>query len=153
MPAVWRLAYYANDFTGVLVPCRDWLDAGEKAWQQWHEDTPPGFRFLLERDARAPPERTGAVALLGTKFAGWVGCNDEYQPDCLGAALLTAPGADRAQVALCRAADLEDRRALGRRLTALAQRPSPPVALIALEDVDPAHLRELRLLAELTGLA
>ena len=153
MPPDWRLAYYANDFTGVLVPRRDWLGASKEVQRQWHDDTPAGFRFLIEQDSRAPESNMPSAAPLGAKFAGWVGCRDAYQPDCRTAALLNEPAADRAEVALCRAADLEDRRALGRRLTDLAARPTPLLAVIALEGVDPADLRELRLLAELAGLA
>ena len=153
VPPEWRLAYYANEFTGVLVPRRDWLGASNAARRQWHDDTPAGFRFLIERDSGIPEKNMPSAAPLGAKFAGWVGCRDAHQPDCLTAALLSEPAADQADVALCRAADLEDRRALGRRLTGLAARRAPLLALIALEDVGPADLRELRLLAEVAGLA
>ncbi|TVO77056.1 DUF72 domain-containing protein [Sedimenticola selenatireducens] len=45
LPADWRLSYYANEFSVVLVPFSVWT-ADECA--TWHDDVPESFRFVLD---------------------------------------------------------------------------------------------------------
>lgn len=48
LPTAWRLAYYANEFSSVLVPVRQWqyADPGEIAG--WAADVPERFTFFVE---------------------------------------------------------------------------------------------------------
>lgn len=54
LPAAWRLAYYANEFSSVLVPARQWqcADPGEVAG--WAADVPERFVFFVELEASVP---------------------------------------------------------------------------------------------------
>ena len=108
MPAEWRLAYYANDFTGVLIPATAWQDAPPAVWRTWHADTPPAFRFLLERVPGPPGARVPPTGLLAAKFAGWVGCSGDRDARCLTTATPDDPAADRAEVILFQATDLDE---------------------------------------------
>ena len=48
LPADWRLTFYANHFSTVLVPEERWLHASEAEIDTWLEDTDEEFRFALE---------------------------------------------------------------------------------------------------------
>ncbi len=48
LPSDWRLGYYANEFSGVLVPETQWRGVGEAEWQEWCDEVPDGFSFYLE---------------------------------------------------------------------------------------------------------
>ncbi|MGD8642686.1 MAG: hypothetical protein PVI15_00275 [Chromatiales bacterium] len=52
LPADWRLAFYANEFAGVLVPADYWSSADWPDTAQWREDVSDRFRFFLELDER-----------------------------------------------------------------------------------------------------
>jgi len=149
MPPEWQLAYYANELTGVLVPAREWRQASSRTLATWAAEVPDGFLFLLEADPTAP-DASNRARSLGESFGGWVSRDGG---DGLRTAVLKDAVAHAAPVVLLRAADLDDRRALGRRLTALAHRQPPPRALFVTDAVDGHSLRELRVLAELVGIA
>jgi len=74
LPEDWRLTYFANEFPAVLVPSGHWTRAGDAAIRAWSADVHENFRFYLEdpEAGSAPEVREGAVAALGTRFAGWV---------------------------------------------------------------------------------
>jgi hypothetical protein len=85
LPPEWRLAYYANDFWGVLVPHGIWREAGPAGAVAWVADTPARFRFFLELDAGDRESGSTAVAAaLGDRLGGLVGT---------ASALASAPGA------------------------------------------------------------
>ncbi len=53
LPPEWRLSFYANEYSAVLVPWVGWA-AGRAEAQRWLDDTPEGFRFVLEVAADCP---------------------------------------------------------------------------------------------------
>jgi hypothetical protein len=46
LPEDWQLTYYANEFSGVLIPV-DYLQATECDIEQWCDDAADGFSFYL----------------------------------------------------------------------------------------------------------
>lgn len=77
MPPEWRLDYYSNEFSSLVVPAADWGRASIDEASGWLAEAPPGFRFyweiadaggasrLLELVSRqAPPH--------GERLGGWV---------------------------------------------------------------------------------
>ena len=48
LPQEWRLTYYANEFTGVLVPESVWRAADPETIAIWCDDVTDGFLFFLE---------------------------------------------------------------------------------------------------------
>ncbi len=73
LPVEWRLSYYANEFSGVLVPEDAWRGADARVLAGWAGEVPPAFRFFLERPASLPDEaETRHARCLGSRFAGWV---------------------------------------------------------------------------------
>lgn len=48
LPADWRLAYYANDFSVVLVPQPCWVGAEPEQGRVWRDEVSDAFRFYLE---------------------------------------------------------------------------------------------------------
>ena len=93
LPSSWRLSFYANDFTGVLVPAVQWRAAGRATLARWRQDVPAGFRFFFETEMGARPPQPPADWLqevLGETFGGWVGPGDETPCAGLRAANLDA---------------------------------------------------------------
>lgn len=48
LPTDWRLTYYANDFSLVLVPQGRWVGAGPERGRAWRNEVSERFRFYLE---------------------------------------------------------------------------------------------------------
>jgi len=48
LPADWRLSYYANEFSVVLVPFSVWTADECAKCVTWHDDVPESFRFVLD---------------------------------------------------------------------------------------------------------
>ncbi len=48
LPEDWRLSYYANEFTTVLVPESEWIDSDKDDIEQWLNDTDEEFVFFFE---------------------------------------------------------------------------------------------------------
>lgn len=154
LPADWRLAYYANDFTCVLLSESAWRMADEVEWSEWRDEVSPGFRFLLELDASAPDRAAALCAeTLGPAFRAWVSRTSAPASTVLMAAPLEQAIDGEAPVILLSGTDIHDKRALGRCLVALAQRPAPVLALIGEGDIEGEALKQVRLIAELAGLA
>lgn len=69
LPAEWRLAFYNQCFTCVLIPYRRWSGAVETEIARWRDDTLERFRFILEA---GPSPLTGAerarAAALGPRL-------------------------------------------------------------------------------------
>jgi hypothetical protein len=182
LPAQWRLAYYANDFRGVLVPASHWTGMRAQDWQDWAEDATAPFRFYLELPSKAPEraratERLGACReALGDKLAA-VLVSDRANPHSLGTqphdcraleplsekgrgtahwALDPAPSqAGRLEVALIGPAGLSNLRGLRTLIEALVGSPTPrPKALLLTgSPPDPEDLDRLKTLVRLMGLA
>ncbi|VAW62000.1 hypothetical protein MNBD_GAMMA08-2907 [hydrothermal vent metagenome] len=70
LPEDWRLTYYANVFSTVLVPEAKW-QAENVDFEQWAEDVPDSFRFyFLSENVAADDAKIKAQ--LGDLFAGFV---------------------------------------------------------------------------------
>jgi len=72
LPEDWRLSYYANEFSAVLVPETKWR-AENVDFEQWAEDVPEGFRFYFLTSQINEGELKGPQDSLGELFAGFVG--------------------------------------------------------------------------------
>ena len=74
LPVDWRLTFYANEYTAVLVPESKWRIQGVD-FEQWAEDVPEGFRFYLLTSGLYENEENDASLVkpyLGDLFAGFV---------------------------------------------------------------------------------
>jgi len=70
LPEDWRLSYYANEFSAVLVPQEKW-QSEEADFEQWAEDVPEGFRFYFLSDDLSVDDVL-IKRQLGDAFAGFV---------------------------------------------------------------------------------
>jgi len=77
LPDDWRLSYYANEFSTVLVPEYEWK-AADVDFEQWAEDVPDDFRFYFLASSLSIDDSV-IKGELGNKFAGFVAPNgDEH---------------------------------------------------------------------------
>jgi len=70
LPEDWRLSYYANEFSTVLVPEARWRAVGVEM-EEWSDEVPEGFQFYfinIEKDT----DEALIKKCLGDKFAGFV---------------------------------------------------------------------------------
>ena len=89
LPEEWRLTYYANEFSAVLIPAGEWLAADAESCADWADDVAESFRFYLElpeeMDAGEILDRLKACCvLLGDNLGGvlvWRECSQEAQAD------------------------------------------------------------------------
>ncbi len=84
LPPDWRLTYYGNEFSQVLIPQRQWASASG-AWEGWRDDVDAGFRFVLELDGydRKTLEAVSACAqVLSGRLAGVVSWQPITQSQC-----------------------------------------------------------------------
>jgi hypothetical protein len=73
LPVEWRLAYYANEFPGVLIPHQRWITAGSQTLESWVADVSESFRFYLEvNQVGAALEWRNKARCLGGNFGGLV---------------------------------------------------------------------------------
>ena len=71
LPEEWRLAYYANEFSCVLIPASVWMAGDEFEYEKWREDTHPQFYFLFEETANLQDEKIMSLKnFLGGQFGG-----------------------------------------------------------------------------------
>ena len=73
LPQDWRLAYYANEFSAVLVPASIW-QAEQVNLEDWADEVGQGFRFYLQTGVK-PPEKDqifGVEQALASCFGGFV---------------------------------------------------------------------------------
>jgi len=59
LPPEWRLDYYANEFSAVIVPAQTWQGESIDEASRWLEEAPSGFNFFWELD-----DADGAARLL-----------------------------------------------------------------------------------------
>ncbi len=84
LPEDWRLGYYANMFTSVLVPEAKW-SASNADFVQWEEDVHDDFRFYFLLDeglkkatvGRESKKNKQIAEIMGNKFAGYVSATDD----------------------------------------------------------------------------
>jgi hypothetical protein len=73
LPTEWRLIYFANELTGVLVPRAEWVGANPAVLGQWRQDVPVRFRLYLELgDAERDVGLDLVRERLGNRLGGWV---------------------------------------------------------------------------------
>ncbi len=61
LPDDWQLSYYNTRLQTVYLPCADWQSASAAEWARWLDDTQPGFHFLLQPGALAPPDHPRVI--------------------------------------------------------------------------------------------
>ena len=73
IPADWKLAFYANDFTAILLPEFVWRETSHDDLEQWLEDIDEGFRVYLRVSCSMPDlDECGKISkLLAPYFAGF----------------------------------------------------------------------------------
>jgi hypothetical protein len=67
LPQEWRLDYYSNEFTSLVVPAAVWAGVSIDEAAGWLEDAPAGFRFYWELDG---PEGASRLLELASKHGG-----------------------------------------------------------------------------------
>jgi len=72
LPEDWRLNYYANEFSTVLVEEEKWRSNLGKL-DEWADAVSEGFLFYLKSTLDKPPELIQIKQQLGSHFAGIVG--------------------------------------------------------------------------------
>ena len=73
LPENWRLSYYANEFSAVLVSEDKWL-VGEtlaEEMDEWVDEVPDNFRFYFQGDSQSVWV-SQIKEIMGDKFAGFV---------------------------------------------------------------------------------
>lgn len=73
LPQDWRLSYYANEFSAVLVPADVW-QAEQENLEDWGDEVGQGFRFYLQQAERVASEAEllKVEQALGSCFGGFV---------------------------------------------------------------------------------
>lgn len=76
LPPEWRLDYYGNEFSAIVVPASDWQAVSIDEANQWLEEVPHGFRFFWEiadaDDAARLLEFVAGVEAERDKLGGWL---------------------------------------------------------------------------------
>lgn len=74
LPEDWRLGYFANAFSAVLLPAATWVQADTATLQQWREDVTPRFRFVAEagRGPKAADQAAELGRILGPQLSDWL---------------------------------------------------------------------------------
>lgn len=78
LPPEWRLTYYANEFPLVLLPAAAWCSTQPTALEDWRDDVPERFRFVLDVTGVTVADRpilqqlANCQATLGESLAGVV---------------------------------------------------------------------------------
>ena len=155
LPADWRLAYYANDCSCVLVPADRWCDAAPDELEAVLSEAPERLVLFLEAPARDGSQACANLAL----FAGRRVVVLARRPEAAYAAhpQWIAQGPDLwvdsdTDACLVRwPADTHDLR----RLRARAETLSRTARALVLDGpaADPGHVPELRTLLQLMGRA
>lgn len=71
LPEDWRLTYYANEFSAVLLPPSTWRDVSLEQLQAWRDDVSQSFRFFFLCDGECATERLQLLSqALGSNFGG-----------------------------------------------------------------------------------
>ncbi len=162
LPEDWRLCYFANEFSSVLLPRAVWVDAADDAVEGWAEDLPVGFRCYLEvasaASAASGRKLDAVLSALGRHAAGVV-CTGgaAVASGCVSFSFCESP----ATAALCAGpvacsipgSAIDDLPAARRLLEALARRPASAPAVVVLNPVSSEALHRWWQLAYLAGLA
>jgi len=181
LPEDWRLAYYANDFRGVLVPAPFWTGDRPPDWHSLAGDTPDPFLFFLELPEEPVAQNRAMERLPVCAQTLGAGLGSLLVPDaaqgwrdrlgsryhCLFALSAAGTGvahwapdptpgeAAQLEVALLSVSALADMRRLRSLIEALvaARAGGPKAMLLTGWPPDTEALDRLKTLAELMGLA
>lgn len=154
LPVDWQFAYYANEAGCLLLPVDDWQALAPRPLCEWPDDSPEWFRIYLELPAGEQLHRSlGQLEPLDQRLAVLLcpaGCEAPSGHSVLwaqdGRTWVDREG--RARLVQWNIAG-ESPVQLRRRL----ERLEPTVTAIVVGDADPRQLGELRILAELLGIA
>lgn len=76
LPPEWRLDYYGNEFSAIIVPASDWQAVSIDEATHWLEEAPQGFRFFWEiadgDDAARLLELVAGIDTELDKLGGWL---------------------------------------------------------------------------------
>lgn len=111
LPAEWRLEYYANQYTSVVVPHRQWQQQEDNELTLWLEETPESFRLYWEvatpEDARRL-QRLYASCPDGGQPGGWLLLSGAgFEPSLLDDLTELAPVSHCREAGLCHSKQLE----------------------------------------------
>lgn len=164
LPADWRLSYYANELNCVCLAESDWCVADEATWQEWVDAVAEGFRFYLLASPTVTLQQLDQLAaLLGEHLGGLLLQQDDRR--AVPAGMLPVEGlsgVDRAwqDAAGNRVLQIDlaglDLRAQRVRLEEVAAQLSDGkrnALLLVGEGVGPVQALELRMVAEMLGVA
>jgi len=81
LPPEWRLSFYANDFSVLLLPPSEWQDLERLEGQL--EEFDGQLRIYCQIEHDWPEESTAhhLKQMLGDNFAGWVSCSVQGYPE------------------------------------------------------------------------
>ena len=80
LPEEWRLGYYANEFSTVLVPAERWLAADGAELVEWADEVHEGFRFVLECGGVSAERLATIREALGERLGGWADGEAIWRP-------------------------------------------------------------------------
>ena len=73
LPEDWRLTYYANEFSAVLLPRACWVGVSLEQLRVWRDDVSESFRFFFLIDGQCPDVQLDLLRQgLGCCFGGVV---------------------------------------------------------------------------------
>lgn len=79
LPDDWRLGYFANTFSAILLPYTLWSGADAATQAQWRDDVTPRFRFVATTgrgaDAAESTPMQGLEQTLGPQLRAWLAPN------------------------------------------------------------------------------
>jgi hypothetical protein len=86
IPQEWKLGYYANDMTAVVVPESFWQQADKEQLEQMAEDVHDdfGFYFQIEKTWPSVDEYERIESIFAANFCGFLVENESMQPPLAG---------------------------------------------------------------------
>jgi hypothetical protein len=88
LPHEWRLSYYANEFSLLLVPLAVWQAGDGEQFRGWREDVAGGFRFVLDvtgmalEDGQSLQQLQCCQSALDDRLAGGVSWLSASPSEC-----------------------------------------------------------------------
>ncbi len=169
MPSEWRLDYYSNEFSSLVIPAADWAKTSIDTAADWLQEAPEGFRFYWEiADADGATrllELAAQQTTVNTHLGGWIfksglGVESELFEalvDCLPGAVygdrpVSTVQAERLAalgITLCWQENIKLHcREKGLRILQITQRPDLRSLRITIEEQSAANVQQLLLMVE-----
>lgn len=111
LPSEWRLTYYANEFSLVLLPASEWMSGDRELFCGWRADVSDTFQFILDvtgvdpADSQVLAQLQCCVSALGERLAGVVSWSALPQRVCEQLRILLGDGAFLATAMACSSVD------------------------------------------------